>query len=243
MKELKLSALKISDCIVAILAGGLATRLKPITEKIPKSLLEVAGRPFIDHQIELLKSNGIKKMVLCTSYLEEKIKASLGTGNKFGVDIFYSSDGEKLLGTGGAIKKSLPLLSDPFFVLYGDSYLNTDYEKILNIFHSSGKQGLMALYKNKNQWDTSNVWFESGSIQAYDKKSHLPQMEYIDYGLSMFSKKAFECHQNKFDLYEVFSYLLKNNQLAGYEVSERFYEIGSPQGLLELETKLGAKKS
>ena len=232
-----------SDIPVAILAGGLATRLRPITEKIPKSLVPVAGKPFLAHQLELLRSRGIRRAVLCVGYLGEMIQRDFGDGEQFGVKLDYSFDGDKLLGTGGAIKRALPLLGDEFFVLYGDSYLQVDYAPIADFFRRSGKLGCMTVYRNEGKYDTSNVFFAGGEIKVYDKKAKLPEMRHIDYGLSLFKGAAFDSHPagQSFDLAEVMGKLVREKQLAGYEVRERFYEIGSPAGLAELETLLQSK--
>jgi NDP-sugar pyrophosphorylase family protein len=225
---------------VAILAGGLATRLKPITEKVPKLLVEVAGEPFFSHQIRLLKRAGLDRLVLCVGYLGEKIVELYGDGAKMGVHIEYSFDGPKLLGTAGALVQALPRLGDAFYVLYGDSYLPIDYLAVGRAFEASGKLGLMTVFENKGLYDTSNVWFEGGRIAAYDKKSRLPQMRHIDYGLGVFRRAAFDGVRagEPADLADVQSALVASGQLAGYEVGQRFYEIGSHAGLQELDALL-----
>ncbi len=231
------------DIPVAVLAGGLATRLRPITEKIPKSLVPVAGRPFLAHQLELLHARGIRRAVLCIGYLGEMIQRDFGDGSAFGVRLDYSFDGPKLLGTGGALKRALPLLGDEFFVLYGDSYLPVEYRPIAEFFRRSGKLGCMTVYHNEGRYDTSNVVFRDGEIAVYDKKNRPPDMRYIDYGLSLFRAPVFEAYSGDqpFDLAEVMGKLVREKQLAGYEIRERFYEIGSPAGLAELETLLKSK--
>jgi NDP-sugar pyrophosphorylase family protein len=231
------------DIPVAILAGGLATRLRPITEKIPKSLVPVAGKPFLAHQLELLHSRGIRRAVLCTGYLGEMIQRDFGDGAAFGVRLDYSFDGPKLLGTGGAIKRALPLLDDEFFVLYGDSYLPVEYHPIAEFFRRSGKLGCMTVYHNQGRYDTSNVVFRNGEIAVYDKRSRVPEMQYIDYGLCLFKAPVFNSYTSgqSFDLAEVMGKLVHEKQLAGYEVRERFYEMGSPAGLAELESLLQSK--
>jgi NDP-sugar pyrophosphorylase family protein len=231
------------DIPVAILAGGLATRLRPITEKIPKSLVPVAGKPFLAHQLELLHARGIRHAVLCIGYLGEMIHREFGDGSAFGVRLDYSFDGPKLLGTGGALQRALPLLGDEFFVLYGDSYLPVDYRPIAEFFRRSGKLGLMTVYRNEGRYDTSNVVFHDGEIAVYDKKNRPPEMRHIDYGLSLFRASVFESYAagQAFDLAEVMGRLVREKQLAGYEVPERFYEIGSPAGLAELESLLQSK--
>ena len=232
-----------SDIPVAILAGGLATRLRPITEKIPKSLVPVAGKPFLAHQLKLLHARGIRRAVLCIGYLGEMIQRDFG-GEAFGVKLDYSFDGPKLLGTGGAIKRALPLLGEEFFVLYGDSYLPIEYAPVAEFFQHSGKLGLMTVYRNEGKYDTSNVVFTDGEIKIYDKKQKLPEMRHIDYGLSLFKTSVFDSYSADqiFDLAEVMGKLVREKQLAGYEVRERFYEMGSPAGLAELEAILKNEK-
>jgi NDP-sugar pyrophosphorylase family protein len=229
---------------VAILAGGLATRLRPVTEKIPKSLVPVAGKPFLAHQLKLLHARGIRRAVLCIGYLGEMIQREFGD-EKFGVKLDYSFDGEKLLGTGGAIKRALPKLGGEFFVLYGDSYLPVEYAPIAESFHRSGKLGLMTIYRNEGKFDASNVVFRDGEIIVYDKKLKSPEMCHIDYGLSLFKSSVFDSYSadQVFDLAEVMGRLVREKQLAGYEVPERFYEMGSPAGLAELETLLQSKST
>ena len=228
---------------VAILAGGLATRLRPITEKIPKVLVTVAGKPFLAHQLELLRAQGITRAVLCLGYLGEQVQKDFGDGHAFDVHLDYSFDGPKLLGTGGALKKASPLLGDTFFVLYGDSYLTAPFAPIANFFKTSQKHGLMTVYRNEGLYDTSNVVFRDGRILVYDKKTRLPEMRHIDYGLSLFKSSAFEQWpaEEAFDLADVMNSLVAASDLAGYEVPERFYEIGSPTGLAELESLLSKK--
>ena len=230
---------------VAVLAGGLATRLRPITEKIPKSLIPVAGKPFLAHQLELLRSRGIRRVVLCVGYLGEMIQREFGDGSAFGLRLDYAFDGPKLLGTGGALKRALPLLGMEFFVLYGDSYLPIEYRPIAEFFRRSGKLGCMTVYRNEGRYDTSNVVFRDGSVMVYDKKKRLPEMHHIDYGLSLFQAAVFNAYpaDEPFDLAEVMGKLVREKQLAGYEVRERFYEIGSPAGLSELETLLKTGKA
>jgi NDP-sugar pyrophosphorylase family protein len=228
---------------VAILAGGLATRLRPITEKIPKSLVPVAGRPFLAHQLALLRSRGIRRAVLCVGYLGEMIQHEFGDGGAFGVKLDYAFDGPKLLGTGGAIKCALPLLGAEFFVLYGDSYLPIEYRPVAEFFRRSGKLGCMTVYRNEDKYDTSNVVFRNGEIAVYDKKNRVAEMRHIDYGLSLFKSSVFDFYaaDQVFDLAEVMGKLAREKQLAGYEVRERFYEIGSPAGLAELESLLQSR--
>jgi NDP-sugar pyrophosphorylase family protein len=232
--------MKDSDFPVAILAGGLATRLRPITEKVPKLLIEVAGEPFFSHQIRVLRKAGLKHLVLCVGHLGEKIVELYGDGSRHGVQIDYSFDGPKLLGTGGALIRALPLLGETFYTLYGDSYLPIDYQAVGRYFSSSGKLGLMTVFENHERYDSSNVWFENGEIMLYEKKNKVPQMHHIDYGLGVFRATAFDDfpRDSVVDLAEVQKALVSKRELAGYEIPERFYEIGSPAGLQELDRLL-----
>lgn len=228
---------------VAILAGGLATRLRPITRTIPKSMVMVAGKPFLEHQLEYLHRQGVRRVVLCVGYLGEMVEQHFGAGERFGIQLTYSFDGDKLLGTAGALKRALPYLGERFFVLYGDSWLPIPYAPVLEAFEKSGKSALMTVYRNENNWDRSNVEFENGRILAYDKRNANPRMRHIDYGLSLFDARAFSrvpAGEVK-DLADLFAELLREGELAGCEVTERFYEIGSHAGLAELDCLLSTK--
>ncbi len=228
---------------VAILAGGLATRLRPVTEKVPKALLELAGEPFIIHQLRLLKAAGFRRFVLCLGYLGNQIEALLGDGVQLGLRLQYSYDGEKLVGTGGALRQAMGLLGERFVVLYGDSYLPIDYRPVVQAFLDSGQDALMTIHRNAGRWDTSNVLFRDDRIQSYNKVQPSPEMDYIDYGLGVLSQRAFDVVQERevFDLAEVYRILVEQGRMAGYEIKERFYEIGSAQGLAELDALLGQK--
>jgi len=225
---------------VAILVGGLATRLHPTTLTIPKSLVKVAGKPFIFHQLKKLRKQGIKNIVLCTGYLGEMIKSYVGDGSKFDLKILYSSDGNKLLGTGGAIKKALPLLGDKFFVLYGDTILPIKFNNVEKAFLSCKQLCLMTILKNKGKWDKSNVFLKKNFLIEYNKQKPTTKMEYIDYGLSVLSSNIFDRYSNKkkIDLSSVFETLSTENQLKGFEVYERFYEIGTHNSIKETEKYL-----
>lgn len=229
---------------VVILAGGLATRLRPVTETLPKALIKINDVPFVFHQLKLLRRNNIKKVVMCVGYLGEQIVDLVGNGSQFDIDVDYSFDGDTLLGTAGAIKKALSKLDDDFFVLYGDSYLDCDYAKIQEQYLHSKKMSLMTVFKNEGQWDSSNVEFKNNEILSYDKKNKTERMHYIDYGLGIFNKNAFEniASNEIIDLANLYQTLLQNKQLAAYEVHKRFYEVGSFSGIKELEQYLSIKE-
>jgi len=228
-----------------ILAGGLATRLRPLTEAIPKSLIEVAGHPFLWHQLQLLKRQGIRHVILAVAYLGEKIFDQFGDGSQLGIRLDYSFDGPELLGTAGAIRKALPLLSERFFVLYGDSYLTCDFSAVERSFRQSNLPGLLTIYRNDNQHDRSNVSFDGARILRYDKRGNYPDMQYIDYGLSAFHRSVFSDmpEDESCDMAIVCDRLLHDGNLGAYEVHNRFYEIGSPAGLCDTERflKKGAR--
>lgn len=225
---------------IAILAGGLATRLEPISRTIPKSLVEIAGEPFLAHQLRMLCRNGFERVVICVGHLGEQIVKYCGNGCAFDLDIQYCFDGPVLLGTAGALKNAMPLLGDVFFTLYGDSYLPCNYAEIQHAFLESGLPALMTVYRNDGSWDSSNVEFDGTRILAYDKVHRTPRMHHIDYGLGVFRREAFEgvAAGETYDLAKLYQELLLRNQLAAREVSERFYEIGSHSGIQELTERL-----
>ena len=240
MSPSRLEPANLADWPVAILAGGLATRLRPKTITIPKALLEVADQPFIVHQLALLHSAGFRRAVLCLGYLGEQIETLLGDGSSYGMHLIYSFDGPRLLGTGGALKHALGSLGDRFVVLYGDSYLPVDYRAVIEAFRRGRKPALMTVFHNDGRWDTSNVSFESGQIRCYNKRVPTPDMRYIEYGVGVLTDRAFATFVDEevFDLADLYGRLVANSQMAAYEAKERFYEIGSPEGLAELDRLL-----
>jgi NDP-sugar pyrophosphorylase family protein len=221
---------------VAILAGGLATRLGSVTAQTPKALLTVAGRPFAEHQLALLRRHGLTEVVFCVGHLGEQIEAVLGDGRRLGLHLRYAYDGARLLGTGGALRRALPLLGEVFFVLYGDSYLDCDYRAVEPAFRAvPDALGLMTVFRNAGQWDRSNLTFAEGRIWRYDKAVQTPDMHHIDYGLGVLRAQAFAPYplNEPLDLAMIYQDLLRRERLAAYEVARRFYEIGSSQGLEE----------
>ncbi|CDZ77602.1 Glucose-1-phosphate cytidylyltransferase [Legionella massiliensis] len=225
---------------VVILAGGLATRMLPLTEQLPKSLLRVGNDYFINHQLRYLSQQGISKVILCLGHLGEQIQQVVGGGENYKLKVQYSWDGPCLLGTGGALKRALPLLDEHFFILYGDSYLPIDFAAVEKQFYAHDKPALMTVFKNKSLWDRSNVVFGQNLVIEYNKKQPSTMMEYIDYGLSIMSASILQNYpvEGSFDLAELFCELAKQRKLLGYEVFERFYEIGSMEGLEEAIARL-----
>ena len=229
---------------VAILAGGLATRLRPLTDRVPKALLEIAGRPFIFHQLELLRNEGVDRVVLCVGHLGEQIRAVVGDGRTHGIAIDYSFDGSELLGTGGALRRALPILGAAFFVLNGDSYLRCPLARIQSAYEASRRPALMTVLRNDNHWERSNVLYRNGEIIEYDKHSQRADMAHIDFGLSVISSAVFAPYAaaKVLDLADICRDLSRSGRLAAFEVSERFYEIGSLQGIADTEEFLSRKR-
>jgi len=228
---------------VAILAGGLATRLHPVTATTPKALVEVAGRPFAEYQLDWLTRQGIDRVVFCVGYFGEMIRDALGDGARWKLRIDYVFDGGNLLGTAGALKHALPALGEAFFVLYGDSLLSCALPDVERSFRASGRGSLMTVLRNDNRWDRSNVLFRKGRILRYDKANRTSDMHHIDYGLGVLTDRAlaFVPADGPFDLAAVYQRLLADDDLAGMEMTDRFYEIGSPEGLEETRAFLAGR--
>lgn len=225
---------------MAILAGGLAQRLRPITENIPKALVEIRNKPFVNWQLDLLASKGISNVVFCVSYRSELIQEHVGDGLQFNLKISYSEDGEVLLGTGGALKKALPLLGERFMVIYGDSFLDLDYKLAEKTFIECEKPAMMTVYRNNDRLDRSNVKFKFPNVLEYNKSSKENHFEFIDYGLNFFESQVFasDRYGTHFDLSVVCSDLAKQGSLAGFEVTNRFYEVGSFTGISDFSKYL-----
>lgn len=229
---------------LALLAGGLATRLRPLTATLPKSLIEVAGEPFLAHQLRLLHALGLREIVLCCGYLGDQIEAFAEDGRRFGLSIACSHDGNQPLGTGGALRAALPLLGSRFLVLYGDSWLTEPIEPVWRAFLESGRPALMTVFHNENRWGASNVEFRHGAVLRYDQRRPSPALRHIDYGLNALDASVLaRWPVPVFDLSDVWSALARGNLLAGYATSRRFYEIGSWQGLRETESAIAAHSS
>jgi MurNAc alpha-1-phosphate uridylyltransferase len=208
-------------------------------------LLPVAGRPFVEHQLELLRANGANRIVLAVGYLGDRIEAHVGDGSRFGLEIDYVHDGPEPSGTAGAVRRALPLLGDEFMVLYGDTYLRVDYADVARAFRLSGLPALMTVYRNRGRWVPSNAVYDEGRVIAYDKSSPPPGAEWIDYGLLAFDRSALEGN-SRTDLADVTRDLASAGRLAGYPANKRFYEIGTLESLVETDrflTQLAASAS
>jgi D-sedoheptulose 7-phosphate isomerase len=235
-----MTPVEMADVPVALLAGGLATRLRPATETVPKALIEIAGRPFIDHQLALLGRKGVRRVVLCLGHLGEQVQAHLGGGSAHGLELRYSYDGPRLLGTGGALRHAAPLLGELFWVVYGDSYTDIDYRGVLSEFLHRDVLGLMTVLRNEGRWDRSNVVFRDGRLLRYDKRAPTREMTHIDYGVALLRRAALERipADQPYDLADLYRELVDEKLMAGHEVGRRFYEIGSPAGLEETRSFL-----
>jgi NDP-sugar pyrophosphorylase family protein len=220
---------------IAVLAGGLATRMRPLTAQFPKALLEVAGEPFIAHQLRLFAREGIRNVKLLVGYCWEQIEFFVGNGSRFGVKVDYIVDGPTLLGTGGAVRRAIDRLGPEFLVTYCDSWLDAPYAPVVEAFHASGRPALMCVFRNENRWDASNVQFENDVIRRYSKKLRLTEMHHIDWGLGMLKASVVATRplDEPWDLAELYEELSTSGRLAGYEMTRRFYEIGSFEGLAE----------
>ena len=220
-----------------ILAGGLATRLRPITERVPKSLVRIHDKPFLQYQLERLKDEDVTDIILCIGYLGDQIVEYFGDGRKYGVNITYSYDGDHLLGTAGSLKKAESFLCEEFFLTYGDSYLFIDYPAVMSWFNKFDKQGLMVVYKNCDQYDKSNVSIEGDLVKSYSKTNKTKDMIYIDYGASILRREVLNLvpEGEVYSLEELFAQLIEQQQLLAYEVKERFYQIGSIDGIEEFK--------
>lgn len=218
---------------VAILAGGLATRLGAVAQKNPKSMVQILGRPFLEYQLEFLKKGGIRDIILCTGHLGEQIENYFGDGSRFGVSIQYSREDSRL-GTAGALKKAEGLLDDTFFTLYGDSYLFVNFEATMSFFKSRNKLALMSVYKNHDKYKRSNTAVEGELVKKYSTRSRTTDMVYIEYGANIFRKEILEMiPEGYYTLGRLFQRLIEKREILAYEVEKRFYEVGSLRLLKE----------
>jgi N-acetyl-alpha-D-muramate 1-phosphate uridylyltransferase len=214
----------------------LGTRLGSLTQKVPKPMVLVGGKPFLEHEVGLLKRSGITDFVLCVGYLGEKVEEHFGDGSKWGVRVRYSHDGPRLLGPAGALKRAEPLLEEFFFVTYGDAYLRADYRSLMRVLVDSGRLGVMAVYQNHNRYGRSDVAVSGGRVVRYDKGGG-EGLDWVNFGVSALSKRALslipagrECGEEEF-----YGQLIKRDELLAFPVAERFYEIGTPASLGEFE--------
>lgn len=221
---------------IAVICGGKATRLYPLTKTISKSMVPVAGKPFMEYQIELFKKNNIFDIVLCAGFFSEQIEEYFGDGSKFGVKIKYSKEEEKL-DTGGALKNAYDLLDDEFFIIYGDSYLAIDYQEVYKYFKKFNKLGLMTVYRNNGELEPSNVMVRGDLVEKFDKGNpNQPNMVHIEFGLNIFQKEVLNLVSDKvFPIGDYFNKLINKQGLLAFETKQRFYEIGRPSSLVEFE--------
>jgi NDP-sugar pyrophosphorylase family protein len=228
-----------------ILAGGLGTRMRPLTETCPKTLLPVGGRPFAYHQLHWLAAQGVSEVVYSIGHHGDMIRSYWESEAPPVASIRYVDEGEQLRGTGGALRLALEqgALQESFLVIYGDSFLPVAFQPVWDAFHSSGMPALMTVLRNEGRWDRSNALYRDGRVLLYDKSGG-PGIHYIDYGLSAFHRELFEdISEEVFDLSTLHHELSLRGRLAGFEVQERFYEIGSPTGLGDLERYLASREA
>jgi NDP-sugar pyrophosphorylase family protein len=218
-----------------ILAGGLGSRLRPLTDRLPKCMVPAGGKPFLEHQLQLLASRGVRDIVLCLGYLGERVLERFGNGHHLGVSLTYAWEQDGPLGTAGAIRNAQALLAPEFVVTYGDSYLLLDYRAIMKRFRQSDALAMMVVYRNEDRLERSNVVVRDGRVAAYDKTTRLPGMVYVNEGLSVLRRRALRLIPPgiTFSQEQFFELLIRRRQLLAYETEQRFYEIGSRQGLEE----------
>jgi len=229
---------------VAVLAGGFATRLKPLTDAIPKSMIEICGMPFVHWQMKMMSEQGIKDVVFCLAHRSDMVSDFVGNGSQYGIKVKYSYDGERQLGTGGAVRNSLPLLGDRFMVLYGDSYLPIKFQSVEDAFLRAKEPALMTVFLNNARLDSSNADFSEGLVKKYAKGEDSEELKYVDYGLGCYESSIFSPLESPdpLDLAEICTQLASQKLLAGYEVRERFYEIGSFKGIKDFTEYMETSK-
>lgn len=225
-----------------ILAGGLGTRMSRVAPDTPKALIPVEGKPFIEHQLNLLHRCGLADILLCVGHLGDQIEKHVGSGARFGCNVSYSwEEPDRLLGTGGALVNAIPKLNGTFLLLYGDSYLPTDYASVLRAFDGMGTDVMMCVYRNEGKWDSSNVRIEGDRVQLYSKAARPGEADYIDYGLTVWQKSVVERYVESdmpLDLQRILGDEVDGRRLGAHVVTERFYEIGKPSGLEDMEAYL-----
>jgi len=227
-----------------ILAGGLGTRMRPLTETVPKTLLPVSGTPFAHYQLSWLARHGVREVVYCVAVLGDQVRDYVGDGSRWGLAVRYAEDGDELRGTAGALRRALDagLLHDWFLVLYGDSFLPFDFRRLGTAFQGQSRPAMMAVHHNHGRWDTGNVYYADGIVHLYRKAvggESLPGMDYIDYGVTALRAGIVAervAPGTKHDLSALYHNLSREGRLAGLEVTQRFYEIGSPAGLRDFES-------
>ena len=228
---------------ICILAGGLGTRLGATVRDTPKPLLDVAGEPFLIHQLRLLARYEASRVVLCVGYLGDQIERRIGP-SRFGIDIRYVHDGPAPLGTLGAIRQALPLLGERFLILYGDTYLRIDYGAVAGAWRRCDLPGLMTVLRNDGRWDVSNADFDGRRVTAYDKRAPAAGMQWIDYGLGGLRVEAVDLiGSDAAELSDLYRELAARDGLFGFPATERFYEIGTPASLAETSAFLKAQSS
>ncbi len=224
------------------LAGGRGTRLQPLTKQLPKCMVPAEGKPFLEHQLRLLASRGVRDIVLCLGYLGERVLEYFGDGHRFGVNLTYVWERSQLLGTAGAIRNAEAVLAPEFFVAYGDSYLLLEYRAIMRRFRESDALAMMVVYRNEDRLEPSNVVMRDGHVIAYDKTTRLPGMVHVNQGLSVLRRRSLRLIPPgiPFSQEQLYQMLIRRRQLLAYETNQRFYEIGSFRGLDEFRRLVAA---
>ncbi len=227
---------------VIILAGGKGKRIKKLTAKKPKPLVKILNKPFIEYQIDLLRKQKVKKLIISIGYRGDEIINFIKNKNYKDIDISFFKDGIKPLGTGGALKKISKKIQGTFIVLYGDSFLPISIKNIEKKFIKSKQDVLLTIYKNNNRFDKSNIKIVNKKI-FYNKFINDSDMKYIDYGLSIIKSKIIKnfTSNKKFDLSDLIYKLCLDRKIAYSIVKKRFYEIGSYKGIKDFKKYIRKK--
>ena len=236
------------DMQVVVFMGGLGTRLGVAYRDAPKSMVDVHGKPFFHYPLQVLKRQGFRRFVFCVGFKADPIQKYFEDGKKYQIQIRYVHDGEQPVGTGGALKRALPLLDENVMAIYGDSYIDFEYTKLIDQYdhlkRSDDIAAVMSVMKNKGRWGKSNASLKANGRLRYDKGHPSADMEYIDFGATVLNKQAVanRLQDGYCDLADTYKELGDQDRLGGFEVKERFYDIGTPESLQEFRNFITGEK-
>jgi NDP-sugar pyrophosphorylase family protein len=228
-----------------ILAGGLGTRLGDLTRHLPKPMVPVAGRPYLEHQLAELRHQGITDILLLTGYLGDRIEAHFGDGCRFGVRVRYSRE-RTPQGTGGALRDASGLLAEEFLLIYGDSFLPIDYREVVRrLADDPAAVGVAVVYDNTESTTVpNNIALEAGYVSRYDKDGpRTPELRYVEAGVLAFRRCVVDFLPGGGPVSlekEVYPALVSWRLLLGFVTRQRFFDIGTPDRLAVIERVLAA---
>jgi N-acetyl-alpha-D-muramate 1-phosphate uridylyltransferase len=226
---------------IVIMAGGLGTRLRPLTYDIPKPMIPIHGKPYLWYQLDYLKKYHLNHILILAGYLGQQIENYFGNGSELDIKIQYSFESEPM-GTGGGLKFAAPLLEDEFMVIYGDSFLPIDLSDLIKTYRFMKSTGLLVVYDNRfgDSNVKNNVAIDGNNlILKYQKNTDDDSLNYVESGISVFNKSICELipANKKTSLEEeIFPKLIDNKKLKAYITTQRFYDIGTPDRLKTIET-------